>query len=155
MRRMALGSTRQRLIVITSTALIIFLIGYLGWAFYTTSIRYTNVVRISERRAHTIVGKEGYEYIFDPFTHVYIDRIKPNGRAIISYIVLKNYLPSLSGSECTFPDSEICRWISINLHFGPDQRTELGKMIFYSSILGLVSAGGIYLLMRQSKDMGN
>ncbi len=148
MRRLALDSQGKGMLVSVGLGVVVFLAAYLGWAFYETSLRFTGVLSLSERQAHTIVGKEGYEYIFDPTTQVYIDRIKPNSTAIVTYIVLKNYLPSLRGRECTFPDPEACLWITHNLHFGQDQRAERGDMILYASLLGLVSAGVAYLLIK-------
>jgi len=124
MRRVALRNTRTWMIVTIGIAVTAFLAGYLGWAFYNTSLEYSNAVMLSTRRAHTNVGREGYEYIFEPFTHVFIDRVLPNGKAIIFYVVQKRYLPSLSGVECTYPDPEICKWIRINSFFGHDQRTD-------------------------------
>ena len=60
----------SRIGVTISIALIVFLIVYLGWTFYDAYNRYSNAVLLAERHAHTIIGKEGYEYIFEPSTWV-------------------------------------------------------------------------------------
>jgi len=60
----------SRIGVTISIALIVFLIVYLGWTFYDAYNRYSNAVLLAERHAHTIIGKEGYEYIFEPSTWI-------------------------------------------------------------------------------------
>jgi hypothetical protein len=122
----------------------------LGWAIYAASTRYTNALVWDERQAHTIVGKEGYEYIFEPNTHVLLDRIKPNGVKIVLYIAMKDYLPSLNRTECTFPDQLICDWLNIDIFYGHDPKPEIRKMILYAAIIGLILAGGFYLLTRKA-----
>jgi hypothetical protein len=149
MRRLASFGPRKRIWISLSIAVGVFLIVYLVWAFQRASTIFSDAVMRSEARAHTIVGKEGYEYIFDPTTHVFIDRIKPHGTAIITYLVRKHYLPSLEGPECTFPDREACRWINANIHLGRNHRIDRRNMALYASTLGLVCAGGYYLLTKQ------
>lgn len=104
---------------------------------------------MDERQAHTIVGKEGYEYIFEPNTHVLIDRIKPNGVKIVLYIFRKEYLPSFNRTDCTFPDQLVCEWINFEIFYGYDPKPEIFKMILFAAIIGLIPAGGFYLLTRK------
>ncbi len=151
MGRSVLSNTPKQVIKTLSIAVAIFLVTYLGWAFYTTSVIYSKAIGSAEQQAHTIVGKEGYEYIFEPTTQIFIDRIKPNGRAIVSYLVLKNYLPSLGGPECTYPDSEICKWLEINMHFGQDQRAGIRNKVLYSSLLGVILSAAFYYLSAQPR----
>ena len=121
-------------------ALIVFLIVYLGWAFYDISKRYSKAVRLSERQAHTILGKEGYEYIFEPSTQVLIDKIKPNRAAILAYVFLKDYTPFQSGSECAYPDQDICHWMDIRMFYGHDPGPALRNMVLSASIIALLAA---------------
>ena len=124
------------------------MVAYLGWAAYAASTRYSNAVLLSERQAHTILGKEGYEYIFEPSTQILIDKIKPNRAEIMLYVILKDYLPFPTGSECTFPDQDICNWMDISMFYGHDPGPAIRKTMFYAAIAALLSAGGAYLLWR-------
>jgi hypothetical protein len=130
----------SQIVVTFSIALIIFLIVYLRWAFYDIATRYLNAVLLSERLAHTIIGKEGYEYIFEPSTQVLIDKIKPQKGEIILYVFLEDYLPFKIRSECTFPDQDICNWMNIHMFYGHDPRPTLRKITLYASIIALFVA---------------
>jgi hypothetical protein len=130
----------SQIVVTISTALIVFLIGYLGWAFIDIATRYLNAVQLSERHAHTIIGKEGYEYIFEPSTQVLIDKIKPQKREIVLYVFLEDYLPFQIRSECTFPDQDICNWMNIHMFYGHDPRHTLRKITLYAAIIALLAA---------------
>ncbi len=120
MRRITLGSKRRRIITTVGFAIGAFLILYLGWAFYDASNRYDHAVMLAERHAHTTVGKEGYEYIFEPSTQILIDKIKPRRWEIIFYVFRKDYLPFQSGSECIFHDQWMCSWLDIHIFYGND-----------------------------------
>ena len=146
MGRLIVLNPYKQMVSVFLIGLFVFLGVYLGWAFYITSTRYSTAVFQSEYQAHTIVGQEGYEYIFDPTTQVYIDRIKPKGSAIISYLVLKNYLPSLNSHRCTYSDPETCRWIRLNMHFSRTEREAIRKMLIVSSSLGIIAATAFYFL---------
>jgi len=130
----------SRIGVTISIALIVFLGVYFGRTFYDAFTRYSNAVLLAERHAHTIIGKEGYEYIFEPSTWVLIDKIKPNKREIIFCVFLEDYLPFQIGSECTFPDQDICNWMNIHIFYGHDPRPVLFKIILYASIIALLVA---------------
>ncbi len=106
--------------MVIGLVIIAFLILYLGWALYDASVRYDKAVILAERYAHTNVGKEGYEYIFEPDTQILIDKIKPRKWEIIFYVFLKDYLPFQSRLVCIFPDQGMCNWIDIHLFYGND-----------------------------------
>ena len=124
----------SRIGITIGTALIVFLGVYFGWTFYDAFTRYSNAVLLAERHAHTTIGKEGYEYIFEPSTWVLIDKIKPNKEEIIFYVFLEDYLPFQIGSECTFPDQDVCNWMNTHILYGHDPEPALHKIILYASI---------------------
>jgi hypothetical protein len=143
------GSRNPRATIILSMGigLIAFLIVYLGWSLNDSSLRYAHALSLSERRAHTTLGKEGYEYIFEPSTHILVDKIKPTNRSvIIFYIFRKDYLPFQGGSECTFRDVDICNWMDIQVFYGHDPTPARREAMLYGTIVGLVFAGGFFLL---------
>ena len=115
-----LSSKFGRITALVGLMLGTLLILYLVWAFHAASTRYNDAVVLAERYAHTTVGKEGYEYIFEPNTQILIDRVKPQKWQIIFYVFLKDYLPFQSGLECIFPDQGMCNWIDIHLFYGND-----------------------------------
>ena len=108
MGRIALHKNRVRTVLAVTAAIGVFLIIYLGGAINDASMRYLRAAAISENRAHTRVGKDGYEYIFEPNTQIYIDKILPNSTIIITTIVLQDYLPFNIDSGCGFLDIDIC-----------------------------------------------
>jgi hypothetical protein len=120
--------------------LIVFLSAYFFGGFYDAFTRYSNAVLLAERHAHTVIGKEGYEYIFEPSTWVLIDKIKPNKGEIIFYVFLEDYLPLRIGSECTFPDQDVCNWMNIHILYGHDPESVIRKTALYALIIALLVA---------------
>lgn len=140
MRRKAKKSLFFRIVVPIGTALAVFLIIYLGWVFYDIHTRYSNAVHVAELHAHTIIGREGYEYIFEPSTQILIDKIKTNPGDIIFYVFLKDYLPFHIEPECPFQDQGSCTWLDIHLFYGHDPRPLLRKIILYAAVIALFFA---------------
>ena len=142
MSRIALGSKTGRIILTISIGLVVFLLVYLGWAFYTSSNRYAEAVLRAESVAHTNIGKEGYEYIFEPGTHTLVDRIKPNGTAISLYVLLIDYISFQSGTECSYPDPVVCEWMALHIFYGHDPAPMARRMGLCAAFLGLLCAMG-------------
>ena len=150
MRRIALRNNRTRILLALTAAIGAFLIIYLGGAINDASRRYARAVTISTNRAHTRVGREGYEYIFEPNTHIFIDKILPNGNIIIATIVLQDYLPFDVDSGCGFLDIDICTWMRFDIFYYYDQTPAVLRLILYASITALLTGIGFYLLSRSS-----
>ena len=115
MDRITLQKHRKRTLLAVIVAIGVFVIIYFGSAIQDASTRYAHAMNISKNRAHTRVGKEGYEYIFDPDTQIFIGKILPNGNMIITYIVVSDYMPFDFISGCRFLDRDICLWIRFNI----------------------------------------
>lgn len=150
MCRIALRNLRKRTVMAVTVAISALLIIYLGGAINDASIRYARAATISENRAHTRVGKEGYEYIFEPNTQIFIDKILPNGNIIIANIVLQDYLPFNIDSGCGFLDKDICTWMRFNVFYSHDPTPMILRLIFYASITALLTGAGFYLLSKPS-----
>lgn len=150
MGRIALHNNRVRTVLAVTAAISAFLIIYMGGAINDASMRYARAAAISENRAHTRVGKEGYEYIFEPNTQIFIDKILPNSSIIIAAIVLQDYLPFNIDSGCGFLDIDICTWLRFDIFYYHDQTPTILKLIFFASIAALLTGVGFYLLSRPS-----
>lgn len=153
MGRIVLPRQRIRLIITISIALIVYISIYLGWAIYTASMRYSNALALSESRAHTTLGKEGYEYIFEPSTHLLVDKIQPLGREISFFVLKKDYLPFHRGYDCSFLDQNNCIWMDINIFYDHDPAPMVQKMSLYAAIIVLIFGGGFFLLTSQPVDV--
>ena len=138
MTRKAEKFSSSRIGITIFITLIVFLGVYFGWTFYDAFTRCSNAVLLAERHAHTIIGKEGYEYIFEPSTWVLIDKIKPNKDEIIFYVFLQDYLPLQIRSKCTFPDQDVCNWMNIHILYGHDPKPIIRKTALYASISALL-----------------
>jgi hypothetical protein len=149
------SSTHLRIILTICVAIFVFVSVYLGAAFYSTSKNFDFAVQESEQHAHTIIGKEGYEYIFEPSTQILIDRIKPNSIKIISYLVLHDYLFFRSRSDCTYPDPFVCNWILIQMNPDLYQPMQPWRFMLILLISGLVAGGGFYLLTRRYEGLSS
>ena len=150
MRRIALRNDRKRTVMAVTVAISAFLIIYLGGAINDASIRYARAVTISDNRAHTRVGIEGYEYIFEPDTQIFIDKILPNGNIIIANIVLQDYLPFNIDSGCGFLDIDICKWMRFDIYYSHDQTPTILRLVLYASITALLTGVVFYLLSTPS-----
>jgi len=150
MGRIALPDKRKRIALAVTAATSVFLIIYLGGAINDALVRYTRAMTISTNRAHTRVGREGYEYIFEPNTQIFIDKILPNGTIIIATIVLQDYLPINIDSGCGFLDIDICTWMRFDIFYYHDQTPAVLRLILYASIAALLTGVGFYLLSRPS-----
>jgi hypothetical protein len=126
-------------------ALCAFIIVYLAGATHDAAIRYQRALAISKSKAHTVLGKEGYEYIFDPDTHILVDKILPNDALILTHIMLTDYLGLDLVSGCTTLDSEICQWIQFNVLYYHDPRSEILNLIYYAAGAAVVVGIGIWL----------
>lgn len=150
MGRIALRNNRVRTVLAVTAAISAFLIIYMGGAINDASMRYARAAAISENRAHTRVGKEGYEYIFEPNTQIFIDKILPNSSIIIAAIVLQDYLPINIDSGCGFLDIDICTWLRFDIFYYHDQTPAILRLILFASIAALLTGVGFYLLSRPS-----
>ena len=139
---------RKRTAMAVIVVIGVFLILYFGGAIHDASMRYARAKNISRNRAHTTVGREGYEYIFEPNTQIFIDKILPNGNIIITHIVLRDYLPFNLVSGCRFLDKDICTWMSFNVFRSYDQTPMILRLILYASIAALLTGAGFYLLSK-------
>ena len=139
---------RKRTIMAATVAIGVFLILYFGGAFHDGSSRYARAMNISKNRAHTQVGKEGYEYIFEPNTQIFIDKILPNKNIIITHIVLSDYLPFDLVSGCRFLDQDICMWIRFNVFYFHEPTPMIIRLILYASITALLTGAGFYRLSK-------
>ena len=148
MRRITIRSHRKRTVLVLTAAIGAFLIIYMGGAIDDAYMRYGRAVTISTNRAHTRVGIEGYEYIFEPNTHIFIDKILPNGSIIIATIVLQDYLPFDVDSGCGFLDIDICTWMRFDVFYYHEQTPAVLRLILYASIAALLTGVGFYLLTR-------
>lgn len=137
---------RLRIVLAIGLGIAVFLIVYLGWAYHTSSQRFNYAERLAEGRAHTIIGKEGYEYIFEPWTQTLLDKIMPNRQVIIFYILAKDYLPGLNKTGCMLADQDICKWVDILVFYYHDPTPAIRQMLAYATIISLLTAGGVYLL---------
>ena len=148
MRRIALRWLRKRTVITVVASLTVFLIIYLGGAINEASRRYARAASISEGRAHTNVGREGYEYIFEPNTHIFIDKILPNDRIIIAIIVMQDYLFFDLDYGCAILDIDICTWMRFNIFYLQDQTAVILRLVSYASITALLTGAGVFLLSR-------
>jgi hypothetical protein len=148
MPHITLPSQRIRILAALSLALIAAILLYLSLALYSAYQRYSAAVAVSEGRAHTILGKEGYEYIFEPSTQLLVDKIKPQGREISIYIMREDYLPTRRGQACTFPDPDICLWMAVQVFQDHDPAAQRRAFILSAVLLGLGVGGGFYLLTK-------
>jgi len=121
------------------------LITYLAGATLYANRRYQQALAISKSKAHTVLGKEGYEYIFDPDTHILVDKILPNDALILTHIVLSDYLGLDSVTACTTLDPEICQWIQFNVLYFHDPQAEILKLLVYAA--GAAALVGFVLLI--------
>ncbi len=142
--------TKIQTVIAVTVVISVFLIIYLGGAIIDASMRHAHAVTISENRAHTRVGIEGYEYIFEPNTQIFIDKILPNRNIIIANIVLQDYLLFNIDSGCIFLDKEICAWMHFEIFYFHDQTPMILKLILYGSITALLTGAGFYLLSKPS-----
>ncbi len=150
MGRIALHNNRVRTVLAVTAAISVFFIIYIGGAINDALLRYTRAAAISENRAHTRVGKEGYEYIFEPNTQIFIDKILPNSSIIIATIVLQDYLPINIDSGCGFLDIDICTWMRFDIFYYHDQTPTILRLILFASIAALLTGAGFYILSRPS-----
>ena len=148
MRRIAVYRQQKRTVVAVTAALIVFLIIYLGGAIKDASRRYARAASISKAHAHTNVGREGYEYIFEPNTQIFIDKILPNDTIIVAIIVVQDYLFIDLDSGCGLLDKDICTWLRFDVFYDHDQRAVILKLVLYASITALLTGAGFYLLTK-------
>ena len=151
MQRSVKPNLPKRTLIALSIAIGAFLIVYMGGAIHDAALRYASAAAISKSQAHTNVGKEGYEYIFEPNTQIFIDKILPNRNLIIANIVIEDYLPLDLNSDCRYLDKDICTWIRFSVLFPHDPTRVVLRLILLASIAALLAGGGYYLLSRLSK----
>jgi hypothetical protein len=149
MRRIASPKHEKWNNIAVTVAISIFLIQYVGSAIHSASMRYATAMNIAKNRAHTRVGIEGYEYIFEPNTQIFVDKILPNGTKIIVYIVLQDYLPFKIFSRCWFLDQDVCKWIEFNIFYTHDPTPTIRKITLYASITALTIGVGFYLFTKR------
>lgn len=148
MRRIALHKPGKRTAVTLITVLLTFLIIYLGGAYSDASRRYAHAASISKSHAHTNVGREGYEYIFEPNTQIFIDKILPNEAIITAVILIQDYLFIGLDSGCGFLDVDICAWLRFDVFYSYDQTPLVLRLVAYASLAALLAGSGIYLLFK-------
>jgi hypothetical protein len=121
-------------------------------AFNYASKRYMHAETISKNRAHTRVGKEGYEYIFDPQTQIFIDKILPNKNIIITSIVLLDYLPLNTNYIRELLDNDVYSWMRFEIFYPYDPLPVVIRLLIYASIAALLFGFGFYLLSIDPKN---
>lgn len=155
MRKIALRKPSKRTVIAVSAALVAFLIIYLGGAINDASRRYARAASISKAHAHTNVGREGYEYIFEPNTQIFIDKILPYRTTIIAIIVAQDYLSIELDSGCGLVDVDICTWLRFDVFYGHDQTALVIRLLLYASITAILTGAGFSLLYRPSQNALN
>ena len=146
MGRITLVKPRKHTSMAVTIAISVFSILYLGGALQDAKVRTASAMEISYNRAHTRVGKEGYEYIFDPDTHIFIDKILPNGNTIIINVVLIDYMPFKRIPECRFLEKDICSWMHQNILYFHDPTPTIRRLAIFSLVVALLVGVGFYLL---------
>jgi hypothetical protein len=149
--RFALGSNKKCVVLVLSAAICAFLIIYLGGAINDAYQRYSRAAAISTARAHTRVGREGYEYIFEPNTQIFLDKILPNRNKIIANILLQDYLPIFLDSGCGSLDVDICNWMRIEILYYHDPTDSILRLILYASITAMMVGIGLSMLCKSVK----
>ena len=143
--------SRQTVIAAVFAACL-FIIIYSAGAIRDANQRYQFAEAISTNRAHTRVGKEGYEYIFDPNTQIFIDKILPNREMINAHIVMHDYFPSYSGSGCEHLDVDICTWMRFNIFYPHDQNPIVIRLLISASTAAVLSFFLYKLLIALTRD---
>lgn len=126
-------------------ALCAFLIVYLAGATWFANLRYRQALVVAKSQAHTVLGKEGYEYIFDPDTQILVDKILPNDLLILTHIVMSDYLGLDLVSDCKTLDPNICQWIQMNVRYFHNPQTEILKLMVYAGGAAVVVGMGSWL----------
>ena len=99
---------------------------------------------------HTTIGKEGYEYIFEPNTQTLLDKILPNQTRLIAAIVLEDYLPFGQDEGCWFFDGSACEWLQFNVLYGHDPSPVVQRLVRVASISAILVGIWTFLKYRSS-----
>jgi hypothetical protein len=151
MGRNATHQPKKRILMPMVVAISVFLLLYFGGAIHDGARRYSRALDISRNQAHTVVGREGYEYIFEPNTQIFIDKILPtNEHIIITHIVFSDYLPFDLISGCRFLDQDICMWMRLNILYHHDPKPRIHQLFLYASISALLIGSVFYLLLNKN-----
>ena len=135
---------RKRIAISAIAAVILFLILYFGCAYQDAARRYQHAEAASRNQAHTLVGVEGYEYIFEPNTQILIDKILPNRNRIIAHIVLTDYQPFKLGVGHKFLDPDIYTWTQLNVLYHHEPAPAIRRYILFTSLASFLTAAGTY-----------
>ncbi len=152
MSRIAFDSNRKRVVLALTAAICTFLITYLGGAINDAYLRYTRAAAISTARAHTRVGREGYEYIFEPNTQIFLDKILPNRNIIIANILLQDYFPNNLDSGCGSLEVDICNWMRFGILYYHDPTAGIIRLVLYASSAAILAGIGFFLLSQSSRN---
>lgn len=121
-----------------------FVIVYLGGISHEAFRRYVTAENIAIEQAHTRVGLEGYEYIFEPNTQILIDKIIPNRFKVIASIVRVDYLPFPEEDGCGWVEGDICRWMKYRILYFHNPHETIQEYILYASIASLLTGAVSY-----------
>lgn len=145
---MADRSNRKRILVALLIGALAGLLVYLVGAAVSAANRFTFALEFSKERAHTVIGREGYEYIFEPNTQILLDKIMPNQSAIVLHIIWQDYLPFTIHERCLFDDPHICAWMDILVFYEHDPSPLVRQILLVALIAGLITAAFVYVLSR-------
>ena len=141
-------SNKHKWLTLTS-AISIFAIVYMAGAISDAANRYQRAELIARSQADTNVGREGYEYIFELNTHIFIDKILPNSEKIITFIVIEDYLPISMGFDGGFLEKDIYEWMRFRIFYPHDQKPMVLRLILYASIAAMLTGVVVYLISKR------
>lgn len=139
-------TSRPRAVIALAGAVGAFIICYLGGTHHEASQRYVEAESLAKEEAHTRVGREGYEYIFEPKTQILIDKILPNRGKIIASILRVDYLPPWGDSSCGWVSGDICTWMKREILYYHDPVESIRHHALYASTAALLAGMGYVLL---------